>query len=1428
MVRVLSAESLDKFESASASDSKIPQVNKCYSFFSNRRADFDTYSHGPIGPLKGSVSTCVGEVAWSSTTKSGEAPAIECYNLFFDSNGTAIVRSFASQQYWALNVRTNVIEWVDTAAMAVRMEIYLLDTLDVVIFKHGDKFLSFMGSVPNNAAAMIQVKLGQEDDQAPATSDAGVRTPSPSSVTMIPPDKPPASAAPGTRRKLQSGSPPSKESVRTASLPPKLADTRINVPAKPAGTNVPDAGKGPISAKPTQLTGTAPNSDENIYMGDEVSRCLITSQAVTENSFFYAPKIQTRDLNAQVVSYRQKAIEAKKEAIPSPFMAYEMALSIANGMEISEFRSPILNDPYTLFNVLFTMTQVVVVNIPAYRKMYGSFGKRMAQDFDITQLIDVTEASVSLSAVTDSLLRIAQYPIPLTTITPARQVWSGSLSAIVAHAWLRNVEKKEYVFAQPTITTESALQLYYSSSCKLATLMLPNATLLQKLNFTEILTSGDAGKEYIGKDANQQYWFSVFLSVAGEPVDNFKIFAQMGLILHLPLEVVQDANIGAEFTSNISVDGLKYVSDSDFGGIFKLTSNGNFGVLGALINAKCTLETRAQFCAVGSLMTQLSTLAGSLNNMFVQKGVTRLTSFAEVDTQKYLMQLIKQNAQEGIVGTIAKQRKEVFTFLQETMKQTIADIQDATIDQMLQVNGLLVKSQEELGKHLTRSSSFDVQSRQAQYERRMRAMKNALNRADERRGGMMTAVRQLSNRAKTEQIVELVIDTFETTLAVLTVVNPYGMVVDPARVGSLVVDLNRLSKSITNMVQLEQLRAFISVEGARRLDDILQRMVLFQKEIQRIYEPLKALITADLTVNVDGLAQHAAAFIAVYDTFRPTIFDNEVDEVRTLMSTVIDAFCSLINIDGFAGCVTAPAEVAFVFGSLTESIVAAMDSVDIMFHIASAALNNQNAQRITSEAETQSKSTDDSIQLLKNKWADDAKKREEWWSTFRNDLSLSESMASLGILTSHANLLQAIIQYCDELTYKNGGNPIPVCGTTVYQLKPISSAQIELLASYEASASTQSVKMIASIPTRPQFPGDTSYLPLGKLMRGESVPFLLPNNVSLLTKFQWLTSAQAASNSSTVYVRDIKIFAFPPYANYATQRCPVKITVSFPGFSSFGSALRNKVVVIPRTRFINNYEEQPRSYIGQCPVVQLPIRDCSTLLPTVCSRNGPTRVPTFLPPLFSRFFVRAEFPNRTSPLIDYDALATNLMLTAHVTYQVYKLGPQKQDATTTTSGDPGTVNAAGSTYAPSTAEKSANLMEKEEEGTPAPSQTVPNSKTAVEPPAPSSEKKLLRRNLVEEGQQRCCPIGQYIDGLEQSCYQCPRGTKSRMAGLYCVSLSTANAATSTPSAPTASAPTASAPTASAPTASAPTASTPKAFLKNRPSTANAKEAESKV
>nr|CCA25322.1 AlNc14C290G10228 [Albugo laibachii Nc14] len=1377
---------------------------------------------------------------------------MECFNVLFDINGTAIIKSSLTQLYWALNIKSNAIEWVKSETMAVRMEIYLLDTLDVALFKHGDKFLSFVGSVPNNAAAMVSAKLSETKD--PASN----RTPSPSAVMMVGPKQagqnPPNPAAPAVpvRRKLQTGSRPGKNTAEAtvseqikltttdgaAAAPLQVTDNLLT--AKPQATPVagqPAAGASGAtngSKKSNILTGSPPDPEEKMYLGEEVSRCLTALPVVTENAFFYAPKVQVRDLNAQVIAYRQKAIEAKKEKLPSPFMAYEMALSIANGMELSEFQSPILRDPYAMFNVLFTMTQIIVVNLPVYRKLYGSFGKRMAQDFDINQLIDFTESSVSLSTVTDSLLRIAHYPIPLTTITTARQEWSGLLSAIVARAWLRNVEKKEFAFAHTTITIENALQLYYSASCRLALLMLPNATLPQRLNFTEVLQPPTDDKAYLEKDANEQYWFSVFLTVSGEPANNFKIFAEMGLILHLPMEVVQDAGIASGFTANISTDGLKSVSSYDCGGILRLTTDEKFGVLGALITAKCTDATRAQFCVLGSLMTQLSMLTGSLQNMFVQKTATRLTSFAEIDTQKYLMQLISQNAQEGIMNTIAKQKNEVFTFLFDTVKQTIADIKDAAIDHINEVNGLLASSQKELGKHLSRSANFDLQSRQAQFERKMRLMKNALTRANDRRDGMMGAIRKLSDRAKSEQAVEVVIDTFETTLGVLAVANPFGMMIDPTRVGSLITDMNKLSKSITDVVQLVQLRAFITEDGTRRLVDILQRMVLFQAEIQRIYAPLMPLIKSDLSVDLDGLATHAAAFIAAYSSFRPTILDSEVDEVRTLMSSVIGAFCSLINIDGFVGCVTAPAEVAFVFGSFSESILAAMDAVDLMFHIATNAMNVQNAQRITSEADTQSKNSEENVKLLQNKWGDDVKKKEEWWLAFRNDLKLSESMASLGVMTSHANLLQAIIQYCDELTYKSGGNPISVCEATVYQLKPISSAQIELLASYEASTSTEAIRVIATIPTRPQFPGDTGYLPLGKLMRGEKVPFLLSNNASLLAKFEWLTSAQAAGKSSTIYVKDMKIFAFPPYENYATQRCPIKITVSFPGFTSLGRAPRNKVVTIPRTRFVNSYEEQPRNYIGQCPVVKLPMRDCSPQLPNVCSRNGPTSTPTFLPPLFSRFFVKVDFPNRTSARIDYDALATNLMLTAHVTYQVYKLGPVKQDTATGVNGDPGTVTAAGPTTTPSAygTPPSTSLKEVEDNTSapvsfskekeeyppapvspvtsPAPVPFVPSAPVSYNPspppdssvpsPAPvfgslaggappdtaASEKKRLRRRLVEEAQPRCCPKGQFMDGLEQSCYQCPKGSNSRMAGLYCAF--TPSSSTSTRSAsPTGSA-----------------------------------------
>lgn len=229
----------------------------------------------------------------------------------------------------------------------------------------------------------------------------------------------------------------------------------------------------------------------------------------------------------------------------------------------------------------------------------------------------------------------------------------------------------------------------------------------------------------------------------------------------------------------------------------------------------------------------------------------------------------------------------------------------------------------------------------------------------------------------------------------------------------------------------------------------------------------------------------------MYSSYKSQVSQSEVEQVKALFTEIVEAFCVIIDIDGYPPCVTIPGKDVKVFGGLIESVEHSHEAVNL-----------QSAIQMQLDAETQ-QTTIESVKALCANWNNNTKTRGDWWTQWKEQ-SYANVVSSIGLTMNQALLLSTVVPFCNYNAYGNGGVVLEICASTVFAGKPISNDQIEVLSSYKSAKKPSVVKLTSVIPTKPQYGKDTGFLDIAKLIDGESVTLQLPLNVTWLTEHNWL------------------------------------------------------------------------------------------------------------------------------------------------------------------------------------------------------------------------------------------------------------------------------------------------------------------------------------
>ena len=263
--------------------------------------------------------------------------------------------------------------------------------------------------------------------------------------------------------------------------------------------------------------------------------------------------------------------------------------------------------------------------------------------------------------------------------------------------------------------------------------------------------------------------------------------------------------------------------------------------------------------------------------------------------------------------------------------------------------------------------------------------------------------------------------------------------------------------------------------------------------------------------------------------------------------------------------------------------------------------------------------------------------------TVSNDL-LDGSQLMLGFFMTQYRLQSHASLYCDKLEYLNQGKKINECTSTGF----FTDNELDTLIAYNPDSTYDVDERFVFIPTRPQFDGDTAYINLPSLAKGNPVTFRLPAQRSWLRKHNWLARGEIVAP----YVESFKLYL--PLKEYKTgskeEYSRTRIDLTSVGGSSF-SETSEVVYNVPFDH--SNYLTIYSQGYDRCPSgkeIPNPYSLCDNL-PKICDSN--TRVPpitkTIMPTILTTWKLSYTMESGERDLTwDAPNPATNLMIVGKV------------------------------------------------------------------------------------------------------------------------------------------------------------------------------------
>ncbi|KAL0589319.1 hypothetical protein ABG067_002538 [Albugo candida] len=738
-------------------------VERLIALRANRRVDFAQYTHGFIGGTQDFV---------------GEDPTLTVknttlYRVTFDTNGTAIFQSTATNLYWAYKIADRKIVWVRDPSLAVRLEIYLHTVnRDAIFLKHGHEVLSFRGNLYSNNTQSTQ--------------------------------------------------------------------SRIH-------------GLGFLSI-------------------------------LCENAIFYsakAPKAPS-DLNAYILKYRKRELTSASGSFSALFAPYDLALLLPQQRPLTDYPFDTIYHPYEWFNTLFTMTQLIVQNIPEYRDMYPTFGAALPHDLNINRLIDYIQLPNTSVWTRDGayrLLSIATAPPVISSTNSthnlARQEWAGLVGTMISCAWMHDYDhKRQGILDSNQTNLHTILQTFYLWSSILVDVMIPNAPLLKKLDQVFILHPFGSIGAYLEKDSVGHFWFDRFLAPSSK---GSSIVSELRLLLYIG-DNTESTMIGSDIISTLLNETAPFLLN-DISRLVEYIAQDTFTALQTIAVKVCRPGSFLVFCNIQPLIAEFQSIRSTIESAIPSNKTTSLMGHSPQDA---LGQLIDPELQRKIIDRL------------HVVSSRLSFGSEASAPLFYE----FAQTEGKLASYLEKCLVFECVDRIALFNEKISILLPQLENAAREKAILVKIIGEFPS----SNLVVMTSRIFDLIFVALVAYNPFSKYTASFSLNSIQLelqDVQQVGNYVIDLVRIFNLDRYWSHEVFNTLLTTLMRVAMGSKVVQSFTTTiLDPLIQPSHVLDEHELEASALQFVVAYAQLNLPVEDAGIQELQNLILKVSQSFC-----DEWAGLV---------------------------------------------------------------------------------------------------------------------------------------------------------------------------------------------------------------------------------------------------------------------------------------------------------------------------------------------------------------------------------------------------------------------------------------------------------------------------------------------------------------------------------------------
>ena len=454
---------------------------------------------------------------------------------------------------------------------------------------------------------------------------------------------------------------------------------------------------------------------------------------------------------------------------------------------------------------------------------------------------------------------------------------------------------------------------------------------------------------------------------------------------------------------------------------------------------------------------------------------------------------------------------------------------------------------------------------------------------------------------------------FERIIVFAECMNPAAFVTDSDKISDIKDTIEGVGEQLVDVAEAQSL--FNSFESLSEL--LLKIGIDFYSNTVFLQDTYKMLPESGGTMTPEEFEKSKNKFLTNYNDYSPQVFEDNIAKVESEWENVIESACDLLeenDVLPVSGLNVIVPTYCWELKTLIQELIEVYSEIyDYQFELMDAMAAYIRAMTGYTSAKEISKDFDRIMNVD---------------SRDGDNVHESELIGMVSYITYEVQQQQAVIDYCNILTYKNGGKEFEECkqrNINIAEVLSLEPAKCTFTYEYvdipikerKASKGKFGPEVSASSDHNTPFSVDFSSLDFNAALGARKMTFQVPNK-------QWLVDnnwIQEEEKDDPIFIAGLSLF-LPRTANGRKHA----ISEATPASKNSITVKGTSYILSPGPHFIYEYKEGKGSDISCArPTIDHPYKHCKTSYPAkICplSKERPlNNEAAIYPSIFSRFFI---------------------------------------------------------------------------------------------------------------------------------------------------------------------------------------------------------------